>query len=85
MNILFFAKYRELLGAAELSLDKTETINTVADLKAYFLEQYKHEENWQQVFGDKKMICAVNQEVAQADQLIQQDDEIAFFPPVTGG
>lgn len=84
MKILFFAKYRDLLGISELKLDKQDGVNTVAELKAYFLE-LKNEENWQQVFKDKKMICAVNQEVAQADQPIQQNDEIAFFPPVTGG
>jgi molybdopterin converting factor small subunit len=30
-------------------------------------------------------LCAVNQEMAAADTIVNEDDEVAFFPPVTGG
>lgn len=85
MKILFFAKYRELLNVSELEIEKTEQIHSVADLKHYLLNLHANEESWQQVLTDKKLICAVNQEVAKFDQLVNHDDEIAFFPPVTGG
>mgnify|MGYP002176628410 FL=1 len=31
------------------------------------------------------ILCAVNQEMAAADTIVNEDDEVAFFPPVTGG
>ena len=33
----------------------------------------------------KNILCAVNQEMAAADTIVNEDDEVAFFPPVTGG
>ena len=48
-------------------------------------------ELWQQVSADfellpDRVLCAVNQEYVDTDyQLVEDDDEVAFFPPVTGG
>jgi molybdopterin synthase sulfur carrier subunit len=41
---------------------------------------------WSEVFAeDRPVLAAVNQEMATAEQVLQLDDEVGFFPPVTGG
>ncbi|MGR8947386.1 MAG: MoaD/ThiS family protein [Gammaproteobacteria bacterium] len=44
---------------------------------------------WQQFSGQDQIpegvLCAVNFDYAEPDQLLNDGDEIAFFPPVTGG
>ena len=40
---------------------------------------------WQAVFDAEKLLIAVNQEMASWEDEINDGDEVAFFPPVTGG
>ncbi len=46
-------------------------------------------EVWQQVAGEKilpaNLLVAVNMEYAEPDSVVRDGDEVAFFPPVTGG
>ena len=42
-------------------------------------------QRWQDVLNRPNMIRAVNQEVVSADVALKDGDEVAFFPPVTGG
>jgi molybdopterin synthase sulfur carrier subunit len=42
-------------------------------------------ELWRQVLGENNLMCALNQELCHPDRVIEDFDEIAFFPPVTGG
>ena len=77
IRVLFFASLRDISGVAdkELIVDRGKS---VAEL-------------WQQVSADfellpEKVLCAVNQEYVDTDYQLQDgDQEIAFFPPVTGG
>jgi len=77
IQVLFFASLRDISGVGEKQLDITEGMS-VAQL-------------WQQVSVDfellpDKVLCAVNQEYVDQDyRLKQEDHEVAFFPPVTGG
>lgn len=77
IRVLFFASLRDISGVAEKELI-VDTGMSVAEL-------------WQQVSADfellpEKVLCAVNQEYVDTDYLLQDgDQEIAFFPPVTGG
>ncbi|OED39254.1 hypothetical protein AB833_17175 [Chromatiales bacterium (ex Bugula neritina AB1)] len=75
VKVKFFASMREYLNRSELDITVTgET--TVAAI-------------WVQAAGDKPMpadtVCAVNQTQAKPEFTVVDGDEVAFFPPVTGG
>lgn len=79
-KIMFFAQIRELIDTDSLLLDAQQL--TVADL----LEQLsKRGDEWSLALKEKVVLCAVNQSLVDFNYLIQPGDEVAFFPPVTGG
>ena len=76
IQVLFFASLREHIGKAEIQLD-VPLSQTVAAL-------------WQTVSAGidalpKQILFAVNHEYVHADYQLKDGDEVAFFPPVTGG
>lgn len=75
VKVLYFASLREELERAEETVELTERI-TLADLWAKVTQQA--------VLPDH-ILVAVNQEYTSADTLVNDGDEVAFFPPVTGG
>ncbi len=81
IKVVFFAALREQLNCSELSLS-SENLTTVADLKA---ELASKDDKWQQVFANSALLSAVNHDMVNSEQLIKSGDEVAFFPPVTGG
>jgi molybdopterin synthase sulfur carrier subunit len=79
--IKYFAKYREWMGLSEQVMDANPT--NLAELKLLIREMNV---NSLKVLDDPRCIVAVNREVAQGDlTLLKSGDEVAFFPPVTGG
>ena len=79
-KIIFFAQIRELVEIDSIILDA----NQVSILE--LLEQLsKRGDKWALVFKERVILCAVNQVLVDSDYIIQAGDEIAFFPPVTGG
>ena len=83
VNILYFAKLRESVGIEAETLEINEN-SKVSDL-LYFLQN--REEKWSEYFNDKKNLLrvAINQKIVGVDHFISDGDEIAIFPPVTGG
>lgn len=81
INILFFAKYREELGVSELQLDEVK-LDTVTQVMEHLSLKGGV---WQRIFGDNNILVAVNQEIAKLGSSLKDGDEVAFFPPVTGG
>ena len=80
-TVLYFARLGEQLNTSseELSLDEMSTIGELVDhLK-------NRGEPWSSEFASGRVLVAVNQEMSAFDSAISDDDEIAFFPPVTGG
>ena len=83
MKLLYFAWIRTNLGVAEELLDVPSEIKDVEGLLEWLINRG---ESYKTVFSDLSLIhVSVNQEYVDLDNAITQGDEIAFFPPVTGG
>lgn len=83
MRILYFALLRERVGMAEESVTPPESVRTVADLLAWLRNR---SDGHQAALANPALVrVAVNQDYAQPDHAVQAGDEVAIFPPVTGG
>lgn len=83
MKIRYFAWVREKVGLDEENVDLPDTIQTVADLIDYLKTI---DDNHAAAFEEEEAIrIAVDQMHVEADHLLGAADEIAFFPPMTGG
>ena len=83
MKLLYFAWIRQRVGAGQEDLAKPTGVTTVRAL-AEFLRARGG--GYGEAFADlSRLRAAVNQEHVPLDAAIGPDDEIAFFPPVTGG
>jgi len=82
MKVLFFAQLRELLDcdSTQLNIDLPASVTEVREaLMAQFPDHAG-------LLHSDKALVAVNQELINNDQAtITATDEVAFFPPVTGG
>lgn len=83
MKILYFAWVRERLGLAEETAAAPASVTDVGGLLAWLATlSPRHAET----FSDASMVrVAINYEHARLDQPVAPDDEVALFPPVTGG
>ena len=83
VTMRFFASIKEQLGRDAEEFEVPAGIGTVAALRAHLV---KRGGDWQAVFSEKKLVrAAINQEMAPPGAAIKAGDEVAFFPPVTGG
>lgn len=80
MKVLFFAQLREVLDTESLTVDSN--INNVAELRSLLQETSPL---WCEHLSSERTLVAVNQEICDDQKEVHQGDEIAFFPPVTGG
>ncbi|MGX9418951.1 molybdopterin synthase sulfur carrier subunit [Vibrio sp. RC27] len=80
IKVVFFAQTRELVGVGELSLDAN--FSNVESLRQHLAEQ---SDKWQLALESDQLLVAINQEIANFDSQVNDGDEVAFFPPVTGG
>jgi molybdopterin synthase sulfur carrier subunit len=83
IDILYFARLRESLGLAREQLDFSDNLGSIADLLAHLRTRG---EPWSTTLGEgESVLAAVNQQIARPDTPIKDGDEVAIFPPVTGG
>jgi len=75
ITVKFFASLRETVGRDEATLDAAE-VRTA-------------QQAWAAATDGREMpantLIAINMEYASADASVSDGDEVAFFPPVTGG
>ena len=79
----YFASVRESLGCDLEKLELPAGVTTVAGLIDLLVK--KHGKGWQDVLGERSVMIAVNHEMADRSASLADGDEVAFFPPVTGG
>lgn len=83
IKIKYFAKLSENLGAKAEEIKFSDQYETVDKLIQLLMDRG---EPWTTEFStENKVLIAVNQEMASRETTIKQGDEVAFFPPVTGG
>jgi molybdopterin synthase sulfur carrier subunit len=84
LSILFFGQLRERLNTERLTVDISTLAkpNTVGSLCAYLSDLGPQ---WAELIRVDNCLVAVNQTMATQNTAINADDEIALFPPVTGG
>ena len=83
IKVLYFASLKEKLGTDGEQLEAPAGITTVGELRAHLGARGGA---FAEAFAGKKLVkAAVNQEMVDATATIQAGDEVAFFPPVTGG
>lgn len=83
MKLLYFAWVREQIGVAEENITLPDNVNTVDDLLTWLVLQ---SDGHAKALGDtNRLRIAVNQTYVHGTHAIQNNDEVAIFPPVTGG
>ncbi len=83
VNILYLAKLREDLGKSAEKLELPEGVATVDGLRELLR---KRGDAWREALAEERALSiAVNHDIARPETEIKPGDEIAFFPPVTGG
>ena len=78
MKILYFASLKENLNTAHDEINVVSPIS-ISSIKKQLIEKYGERH-----FPDN-ILCAVNHEMANKNTKVCENDEVAFFPPVTGG
>ena len=82
ITVLYFAGLREALQCASENLAVPAGVATIGQLRAHLAARG---EGWGALATARNLRAARNQTMATADTAIADGDEIAFFPPVTGG
>ncbi|WP_035684986.1 molybdopterin synthase sulfur carrier subunit [Avibacterium paragallinarum] len=80
IKVLFFAQTRELIGVD--SIDVNEPFPNAEALRQHLSARG---EKWALALDKEKLLVAINQTLASLESAVQNGDEVAFFPPVTGG
>jgi len=83
IKVLYFAALREQLGAGSEEMELPAGIDNLGALAAHLGTRG---DAWSDAFGGgRTVMMALNQEAARPEDVLTDGDEIAFYPPVTGG
>ncbi|MFC0308488.1 molybdopterin synthase sulfur carrier subunit [Gallibacterium trehalosifermentans] len=80
IKVVFFAQTRELIGEAELTVAAE-----YQDVEALRQALSQRGERWELALNSGRILVAVNQNLVPLSSPLKSGDEVAFFPPVTGG
>lgn len=83
LTVLFFASLREQLGTDRMELALPEGVSSVGGLATHLAGN--HGEAWQVLLDDEQVLVAVDQTIVDRRHPLAGGEEVAFFPPVTGG
>jgi molybdopterin converting factor subunit 1 len=79
VTVRLFARLREIAGAAELARDVAPGA-TIAAVWGQLAKEFPELRPY-----ERSMSSAVNEDYARLDRVVEDGDEIAFLPPVSGG
>ena len=83
ITVLYFARLRESLGTGSERIALPGAVRNVEGLRALLVARGG---GWEQALAPSRPVrAAVNQAIAHGDTPVADGDEVAFFPPVTGG
>ena len=82
INVMYFASLKDALGISAEEIELNAGIMDVASLCDWLSQRG---EPWRSGLSQLRLMTAVNQEIARPDTPVADGDEVAFFPPVTGG
>jgi sulfur-carrier protein len=78
LKVRYFGQFRDFTGKREEMLEVEEGI-TVEEIREYVRELYS------KIAAKEEVLVAVNGSFTSLDEVIKESDEVAFFPPVSGG
>jgi sulfur-carrier protein len=83
IKVLYFARIKEAVNYSSEEMVLPQEVGTILSLKNHLALRG---ENWANLFNGKQTIrAAINHALVDDLAVIQANDEVAFFPPVTGG
>ncbi len=87
ITIKLFSALREALGESEFELDISDICEAseqvdVAAIKALLSQR---DASWREALNQPNLVHALNHKVVFNDAIVSEGDELAFFPPMTGG
>jgi molybdopterin synthase sulfur carrier subunit len=83
IEVRFFGRVREILGCDALQLDYADDIADLDALTAMLCRE--RGPRWSEILAEPNLIRAVNHSVIEGNKTLVDGDEVAYFPPVTGG
>jgi molybdopterin synthase sulfur carrier subunit len=83
LKIVYFASLKDRMGRSEESVALPESVRSVDSLIDHLTTV--HGEEWSSIINGSTVLVAVNHEMSDRNAPVQEGDEVAFFPPVTGG
>ena len=81
ITVKFFANIRERVNLDQIEL-AADSLATIRDIMVVLETELP---GWSQVVADNQVICALNHTIVEPSSSVADNDEVAFFPPVTGG
>ena len=82
MKILYFANIRQTIGKIEEQIDIDETYTVEEIIKILVKKNEKYKKAFSNIDNIK---CSINFNYVKLNAKVKNTDELAFFPPVTGG
>jgi len=82
VRLRYFASLREMLGTGDERIELPAQVTTVQQLTEWLQGRGPL---WQDTLSNPRLLTALNQTVVNREAGVRDGDEIAWFPPVTGG
>lgn len=83
ITILYFARIKEVVNYSSEQVALPDEVETIIALKSWLSNRG---ETWQKLFSGSGVVrAAINHELVDDMATFDEGDEVAFFPPVTGG